>query len=247
MAKKNILVFPCGSEVALEIHRSIRYSRHFHLVGASSVADHGRFVFDDYVGGIPYHTAENFIESIREVVADKQIDAIYPAMDGVARTLKRYEDALPCRVIGSSAETTAACASKLAIYAAVSGIVPCPEWSRKLDDMVNYPIFIKPDEGYGSRGICQAGSVEQARAFAEANNDKQFVFSECLPGQEYTIDCLSDRNGQLLFSGARVRQRVMNGISVGTTEADEQQQAEFQIAAEIINQKLQPRGAWFFR
>ncbi len=34
---KNILVFPCGSEIALEVHRSLQYSTHFHLIGANSI------------------------------------------------------------------------------------------------------------------------------------------------------------------------------------------------------------------
>jgi hypothetical protein len=37
--KKNVLVFPCGSEIGLEIHKSLSYSTHFTLVGGSSVDD----------------------------------------------------------------------------------------------------------------------------------------------------------------------------------------------------------------
>lgn len=36
-----------GSEIGLEIYRSMKFRKHFHLVGGSSVNDHGRFVFDD--------------------------------------------------------------------------------------------------------------------------------------------------------------------------------------------------------
>ena len=47
---KRILVFPCGSEIALEIYRSLKYSIHFELVGASSIDDHGKFVYKEYIG-----------------------------------------------------------------------------------------------------------------------------------------------------------------------------------------------------
>ena len=30
--KKNILVFPCGSEIALEFYRSVHFSPHFRLI-----------------------------------------------------------------------------------------------------------------------------------------------------------------------------------------------------------------------
>lgn len=50
----NILVFPCGSEIALELHRSLKFSRHITLFGANSVDDHGKFVFENYIGGLPF-------------------------------------------------------------------------------------------------------------------------------------------------------------------------------------------------
>ena len=46
--RKNILVFPCGSEIALELYRALVHSKHFNLIGASSVDDHGRFVYHNY-------------------------------------------------------------------------------------------------------------------------------------------------------------------------------------------------------
>ena len=69
MSKKNILVFPCGSEVALEIYRSLEYSTYFNLIGGNSVDDHGKFVFKNYIGNIPFVTDKNFIE---EAVLQKE-------------------------------------------------------------------------------------------------------------------------------------------------------------------------------
>jgi len=54
MEKKiRVLVFPCGSEIGLEIYRSLIYIRQIELWGGSSVEDHGRFVFKNYIGDIP--------------------------------------------------------------------------------------------------------------------------------------------------------------------------------------------------
>ncbi len=60
--KKRILVFPCGSEVGLELHRSLSCSTHLELYGASSAADHGEFVYRNYVGGLPYVDEAGFID-----------------------------------------------------------------------------------------------------------------------------------------------------------------------------------------
>ena len=55
---KNVLVFPCGSEIGLEIHNSLKYSKDFKLYGGSSVDDHGKFVYENYISGHPYYSSE---------------------------------------------------------------------------------------------------------------------------------------------------------------------------------------------
>ncbi|MDX9833897.1 MAG: ATP-grasp domain-containing protein [Desulfobulbus sp.] len=245
--KKNILVFPCGSEVALEIHRSLRYSTHFKLIGASSVDDHGKFVYEDYVDSFPFFNSPDFIPKVKEIIKEKNISAIFPAMDLVARSLKSYEMELGCIVIGSDFTVTSICSSKSAIYQRLKDVVPCPLWTHNLTKIEQFPVFIKPDEGYGSRNVSLAKDLCQARAFVdERGGERGFIFCEYLPGEEYTIDCFSDRTGKILFHGARKRARVSNGISVNTVAADMHIDL-FKETAEAINVELRPRGAWFFQ
>ncbi len=244
---KNILVFPCGSEIGLEIFRSMKYSRHFQLIGGSSVDDHGRFVFTDYIEGIPFCNNPKFIQVLGDIVKKRQIDAIYPAMDAVAVTIKKNEEKLGCRVIGSSFEATAICASKEATYARIGGHVPVPEWYVSIDDIRTYPVFIKPDDGYGSRNVYLAKNKVAAQEFIAARSSIcKFIYCEYLPGTEYTIDCYSNRHGTLMFAGGRVRARISNGISTNTKMADEFDKL-FQDYAQKINLILRPRGAWFFQ
>jgi len=161
---RRILVFPCGSEIGLEIHRSMRFSTHFELIGASSVDDHGRFVYEEYIPDIPFHQDEDFLRRIAEVVLEYRIDAIYPTMDAVAETLHNIADDLQCLIIGSSAWTTAICASKKATYALLRDYLPTPYCHERLDTVTNYPIFIKPDRGYGSRSSLSGTYPEQRDA-----------------------------------------------------------------------------------
>ncbi len=48
MRRLNILVFPCGSEIGLEVHAALRYAKDIQTHGASSVSDHGEFVYARY-------------------------------------------------------------------------------------------------------------------------------------------------------------------------------------------------------
>jgi hypothetical protein len=244
---KNILVFPCGSEVALEIYRSLKYSTHFKLFGGSSVDDHGRFVFSNYIGNLPFYNDRHFIESIKEVIKTYKIDAIYPAMDAVADTFKINEAELACRVIGSPQRTTSICASKRNTYSSLKDYLPVPDIYESLSFVDEYPIVIKPDKGYGSRNVHVAKSRLFAEAFLQdADPDIDFLLCEFLPGDEYTIDSFTDRHGKLLFCGGRKRARISNGISVNTKVVSEYRDY-FQEAASTINSVLELRGAWFFQ
>lgn len=245
--KKNVLVFPCGSEVALEIHRSLRYSTHFNLIGASSVDDHGKFVFETYVGSVPFHNSPDFVDVIREIIQRYKIDAIYPAMDAVAKTFKAYEHILNCKVIGSPLVTTEICVSKRLTYQILKSVIPIPVIYSSLKTVKEYPVFIKPSQGYGSRGIFLAKNNTSASEFLKNNTENQdLLLCEYLPGPEYTIDCFTDRKGSLLFSGIRVRNRISNGISVNTRQVPDFENLFYKYA-ELINKCLNFRGAWFFQ
>lgn len=244
---KNILVFPCGSEIGLEIHRSLKYSTHFKLIGASSVSDHGKFVYSNYIDGVPFHDNPEFINVLRSIVKEHNIDAIYPAMDAVAASIKKAEETIGCIVIGSSAKTTSICESKLETYKSLEDVVPLPLWYENICDDIEYPVFIKPDIGYGSRNVGMASNKNSATEFIKSQKiGRKFVFCELLPGDEYTIDCFSNASGDLLFCGARMRARISNGISVNTKET-QNHNIDFNNYAKIINERLKPRGAWFFQ
>lgn len=241
-----ILVFPCGSEIGLEIHRSLRYSAHFDLVGASSVADHGRFVFEKYIGDVPFHTDLLFATFVKRLIQDHDIDAVFPAMDAVAVTCMLHAADWGVRIIGSPPETTRICASKIATYNSLNRLVPVPTLYNSLDEVNFYPIFIKPDIGYGSRDTFLAESRRSAHSYLSGHTKQRMLLLEYLPGKEWTIDCFSDRHGNLLFNAARIRGRVSNGISVYTQPCNEWGK-EFAQWASAINEALKPRGAWFFQ
>ncbi len=63
-SKKRVLIFPCGSEIGLEVNRALSNDIHFEMYGASSLPDHGKFVFKNYIEGIPFVDKENFIDEI---------------------------------------------------------------------------------------------------------------------------------------------------------------------------------------
>lgn len=246
MKRWNVLVFPCGSEIGLEIHRSLKYSTHINLFGASSTDDHGKFVYDKYVGQLPFIGDDRIIDALKNIVGQFGIDAIYPAMDSVICKLKNNERQLGCKIICSNVETTEICLSKRKTYELLSGKVKVPKVFASLREIENYPVFVKPDIGFGSKGTFIAHSVNDLKFFARKFNIHEYVILEYLPFAEYTVDCFSNYKGNLLFVGPRHRNRIWNGISVNT-KMEKNDYGLFYEIATVLNKTLSFNGAWFFQ
>jgi hypothetical protein len=240
--RKNILVFPCGSEIALELYRALVHSKHFNLIGASSVDDHGRFVYHNYIGDVPFVTDENFIISIKEIVLKNDIKAIYPAMDLAITILKRNEELLGCKVISSPLETVEVCLSKSKTYNILKNYILTPSLFE-YDKIDSFPVFMKPDVGYGSRGCVKINNEQELATQYDKQSD--YLFCEYLTGDEYTVDCFTDRNRKLVCCLPRMRKRIQNGISVATIPVEESKISEFQEIINKINKQIVFRGAWF--
>ncbi|MFD2542024.1 ATP-grasp domain-containing protein [Lacinutrix gracilariae] len=243
MKNLNVLVFPCGSEIGLEIHRSLKFSNHVNLIGASSVQDHGRMMYETYIGGLPFYSEKGFLEVLNSIVEQYEIDAIYPAMDSVISFLSKNKFELNCNLITPEADTTELCLSKTKTYQFYHKLIKTPTVYSKLNDIRSFPVFMKPDIGYGSRGAKKIHSISEGEEHLKLFPTS--IILEYLPGNEYTVDCFTNRHGELLFAGARERKRIQNGISVQTVPV--QDEDSFLKIAEKINKTLKFRGAWFFQ
>lgn len=238
---KNILVFPCGTEIGLEIHRALAGSKFFNVIGASSVDDHGVYVYDNYFGNIPFVDSPDFLSSVNTLIDQQNIDYIVPAHDSVVLKLAQLSELLNAEVIGSQASTCEICRSKSKTYQALDGIVATPKVYAEVSQ-ADFPLFLKPDVGEASRGVKRVENARELDFYLA--NDPTLLTLEYLPGKEYTVDCFTDRHGQLRFAGARERSRIAGGISVHSYPVEI---PVVQSMALSINSKLQLRGAWFFQ
>lgn len=240
----NVLVFPAGSEIGLEIERSLRHVRHFKVFGCSSVADHAPYAYEFMTNPLPYFSDPNFTQKLSEVINHYKIDFIFPAHDDLVELLPQLKQSgqLPehVKIVGSPLNTSTLARSKRATYEHLKNFITTPNQISKesiTQDLL--PLFAKPDRGQGSKGANKISNIQEL-----ATLPLDSVITEFLPGDEYTIDCFTDRNGVLRFSGGRTRARVSNGISVSSIEYFDD---EFQRLAEQINSALSFRGMWFFQ
>lgn len=240
--RKTILIFPAGSEVGLEIYEALRHNVFFKTIGASSVWDHANFIYPNLVS-LPFYESGDFIIRLNEIVKNHQIDALYPCMDGVSYFLSKNRDEINCDVIGSPFLTQKITYSKTATYQLLKEDIRVPITYEMNSFDYSKPLFIKPDKGYGSRRASPVRSSIEENYLC--NLIEGPVLMENLPGQEFSVDCFTDRFQKLRYCKARIRARIKMGISVSTMFAEEQEEANR--IAHIINQKLTLKGAWFFQ
>lgn len=241
----NVLVFPAGTEVGLEIERALRHVRGISLIGAASIDDHGAYAFERMTPHLPFFSSPDFIPRFEEVIRRFDIDYVFPAHDDVIVTLSRWTFDRPQGsspiIVSSGYETDIIARSKRSTYAALRNAVATPKEYQLQDypGLVDRPLFIKPDCGQGSKGTRKVAEGELVGHLAPTD-----LLLEFLPGTEYTIDCFTDRHGALRFSGARQRIRTSNGISVSTSEVEDPTLIEM---AQRINAALKFQGMWFFQ
>lgn len=237
----NVLVFPCGSEIALEVHRSLSTQKDINLIGVSSVDDHGMFVFDNYISNAPYINDNNFINFFQDIVNKYDIDFIYPCMDIIINHFINNQDKFNCKIISSPKETVNICTSKLKTYNKLKDVVLVPNVLTK-GNITEYPVFSKPEIGASSRGTVKINNYRDLEYWTNVYPNNLLL--EYLPGDEYTIDCFTDKKRNLLFVGPRKRNRITNGISVCTTIVKDPKLFEL---ATKLNNELTFNGSWFFQ
>jgi len=243
--KTKLLVFPCGSEIGLEIQKALKYAKYIELWGGSSVrSNHGKFVYKNYIGDLPHVDDSNFLENLNKIIKKYDFDMIYPAYDEINFELNKKSDSLKAEIIGSPFQTLKLTRSKSQTYSYFKGKLAVPvEYSSVNEiEIGEYPIFIKPDQGHGSEDTHIAQDRERAEFYLR--NNENLIMLEYLEGKEYTIDCFTDYTGELRFIGGRERKRIRNGISVDAIPIENKEIAKF---AEVINAELNLNGAWFFQ
>jgi hypothetical protein len=228
----NVLVFPCGSEIGLEIHRSLVNKKGITLFGMSSVDDHGRYVYENYIGGCPMVGSSEFVDYVKKVIKAYKIDVIYPANDAALTTCKIHENEL-CKVIGPSTRTTVTCYSKWRTYNILKDVVKVPE---VLSEVISFPVFIKPITGHSGQGCYVINNHTELGLKWDISKT---LCLEYLPGREYTVDCFADQ-----YAEGRERKRINNGIATGTFIVKDDR---FSHMAKAINSVLNFPGAWFFQ
>ena len=186
---------------------------------------------------VPPGADPGFVPALTEMVAADQLDLIISTVDVELLTLADRREALsPATLAAPCTDTLNFALDKLSLarQCASTGLVPRTELAgpEALAVEWEFPVFAKPRRGAGSRGI---RIVPDQAALAALPSDEDLIVQEFLPGEEYSVDVISDATQRVIAAVPRTRTRVDSGVSIaGRTVRDpELEEAATRIAQAI--------------
>jgi len=241
-----VLVVPCGTEIGLEISRSLKGVKNVELVGLNSTIDYSATVYNEFYCGAPFIDQPGFLDYLKQFITEHGVTHVFPAHDAAALLLSANAECFGenVKIITSNSATNHICRSKKLSYKLFNSAVLVPRVFASINEVErsDFPVFVKPDVGQGSKGARKIDNMGELTQINFIEN----VVTEYLPGKEYTVDCFTDNKGQILYVGPRVRNRIQNGIAVSTQTVKDLDH-KFLAFAKGLNSKLTFKGAWFFQ
>ena len=241
-----VFVYPFGTEIAFEIYRSLSKVKNIELFGGTSDDNnHGFYVYDNIITDLQFISDSSSKEEVKifaNQIEKYNFDFIYPAMDGCVTKFAEYRDVFSAEVIAPDFPVAEVTRSKSKTYDLLKDVVKIPFVYKNLSEVKTFPVFVKPDIGQGSVGAKKINDAEELEKALSLN--PKLLILEYLPDEEYTVDCFSNINGELIFNCCRRRIRMKNGISMS---CDLFQDTKIDEIAKKISTKIKNVGGWFFQ
>lgn len=238
--KENVLIFGGGGYNALQVYFALKDTVRYYPILASSADNHSTFVSNDAIINLPYDSSPDFIDELNRYIVENNVKYIIPTHDTAALRLMENEKNIGAVVICSPLNTTRICRYKSLTYDILKEYDFVPKTYKKDSEELEFPLFAKDDVGQGGKNAIRVNDVNELQLLDE---NIHFVLCEYLPGNEITIDCFTDRNGQLRYVQPRTRSRLLNGISARSTTIHLTEEMEGIIKK--ISLKIKFRGYWF--
>ncbi len=209
MSVKNILVTGIGGNVGQGIMRNIRKLNLSLLItgcdiGSFTAGNH----LCDYFYQVPYAYDELYIETIKNIIREKNINLIIPSTDFEVYYLALYRNELNAVVAASNAETALIYLDKYKtfLHHQKNNI---PFASSVLPSAYNgvfKKMIAKPRKGRGSRGIhINPSSLEDF-------SDEDYLVQELIEGDEITTAFYVTKSNKLLGS-ITMQRKLENGFT----------------------------------
>lgn len=174
---------------------------------------------------IPRIESENYVDELIKICKENDIALIVPTIDTELKILAQNKNMIEretsAKVLVSDYESVAICCDKeksaewFAMHEFGCPRVITEEAIEKND--YAFPLFIKPCDGSSGVNAFKVNNEKELRFFLDYV--KNPIVQECITGTEYTADCFSDFDGNVITIVPRIRLATRSGeILKGETD-----------------------------
>lgn len=177
---------------------------------------------------VPPGRDADFVPAVARMVHDDRLDLVISTVDVELVALAgRREELAPAVLAAPSEATLDAALDKLVLAERCAPTGRSPRTLLAGPDALaadwEFPVFAKPRQGAGSRGI---RLVPDRAALEALPLDEGLIVQDFLPGEEYSVDVIADADGRVVAAVPRTRARVDSGVAIAGRTVHDPELAE---------------------
>jgi carbamoyl-phosphate synthase large subunit len=172
------------------------------------------FYLSDAHEVLPEVENESYTTRLFEIISKHNIGILMPSSGYDIYNFSRNKGNLLDRgavAVVSDEDVMEKCRDKMETFTFLSQKFASPYTTVDPNKIIEFPLIAKPRFGKGSKGVVKIDNDDDLK-YVQSKNDN-LIFQEYLPGTEYTIDVLSDLEGEPIIAVPRIRLQTKAGIS----------------------------------
>ena len=215
LSNSAILVPGASAPAAINTIKSLKMVKYpVRIVSTDTNPISAGFYMSDAHELLPEIESKLYLPSLFEIITKHKISVLMPSSGyDIYHYSKNKKKLLKLGALPvvSDEKTMEICRDKMQTYHYLSKKFDLPLTTLNSNKIAGFPSIAKPRYGKGSKGIIKIENpldLKYVRA-----KQSEMIFQEYLPGTEYTIDVLSDLDGEPIVAVPRVRVQTKAGIS----------------------------------
>lgn len=211
----NIIVPGAAAPAGINAIKSLRKSNHnVRIIATDSNNLSAGFYFSDIGEVTPEADDPSFAKKLFELVKKYSITILLPTSGFDIYSYSENKSNLlemNANAVVSDRYELEICRDKLLTYERLSNKFDLPYTTYNTSKINSFPCIAKPRYGKGSRDVILVKDKNDLEYVLSQYDE--MIYQEYIPGVEYTIDVLSDLEGNPLLAVPRIRLQTKAGIS----------------------------------
>ena len=211
----NVLVPGASAPAGINTIKSLKLANFKgKVLSTDSNALSAGFYLSDYGEVVPEVESKDYLEVLFKIIDKYDINVLMPSSGHDIFPFSENKEKLKRNgvvAVVSERDVLEICRDKILTFEHLYKKFNLPFTTDKTNKISEFPVIAKPRYGKGSRDIIKIDdSAELDYVDSRYSN---MIYQEYLPGDEYTIDVLSDMDSNPITSVPRVRMQTRGGIS----------------------------------